>query len=239
MVIRDSTISTPLPSRAETGGRCHECGGALLVVCAVGNVGWLMSQDDFFLDLTSGVEFFSQVAPMRFPSGIEAISQVCGGRPYHFRRGDIIRVTSSTDATAIDVVTSPGVLDVDGELGASLSGPRGRASPSLTRQLMPWRGRPMVSPRGRVRVPIRKLTSRRGPPRVSPWKRARASPFVKSVVEVGLVVDIVDVVRVEEVAMSVAVTPGWSRSSASLRAVSSRTAASGVFVGSRGWLSLS
>ena len=46
---------------------------------------------------------------------------------------------------------------------------------------------------------IRKLTSRRGRPRVSPWKRARASPFVSKVVEVGLEVDVVDVVGVEEV----------------------------------------
>ena len=46
---------------------------------------------------------------------------------------------------------------------------------------------------------IRKLTSRRGRPRVSPWKRARTSPFVNSVVEVGLVVDVIDIVGVEEV----------------------------------------
>ena len=72
MVIRDLT-----------DGRCHECGNALLVGCSINNIGWLMSRDDFSCDLASGVEFFSQVTPMRFPLGIEAISQVSVGRSYH------------------------------------------------------------------------------------------------------------------------------------------------------------
>ena len=125
MVIRDLTISMPLPLRAETGGRCYECGGTLLVWCTVGNVGWLVSQGSFPHGLASGVEFLSQVAPTGFPSGLEVVSQVSIGRPYHFGRGYAIRVTSSTDAMAIAVVISPGVLDADGELGSSLSGPRG------------------------------------------------------------------------------------------------------------------
>ena len=45
----------------------------------------------------------------------------------------------------------------------------------------------------------KRLMLRRGHPRVSPWKRARVSTFVNSVVEVGLVVDVIDIVGVEEV----------------------------------------
>ena len=46
---------------------------------------------------------------------------------------------------------------------------------------------------------IGKLTFLRGRPRVSPWRRAHVSTFANSVVEVGLVVDVVDIVGVEEV----------------------------------------
>ena len=123
MVIRDSTISTPLPSRAETGGRCHECGGPLLVWCTVGNVGWLVSQGSFPHGLASGVEFLSQVASMGFPSGIEVVSQVSIGRPYHPWQGYVVQAVSLTGATTFGVIAHPGVLDANSELGASLSGP--------------------------------------------------------------------------------------------------------------------
>ena len=123
MVIRDLTISRPLPSRFRTDGLCHECGNALLVGYSINNVGQLVSRDDFSCVLTLGVEFFSQVTPMRFPSGIEAVSQVSVGRSYHPMQRYVIQATPSTDVATVDVIFLPGVLDADGELGASLLGP--------------------------------------------------------------------------------------------------------------------
>ena len=123
MVIRDLTISTPLSSRAGTGGRCHECGGALFVGCMVSNVGRLVSQSSFSRGLASGAEFLSQIASMGFPPGIEVVSQVSIGRPYHPWQGYVVQGTSSTGATTFGVVAHPGALYANGELGASLSGP--------------------------------------------------------------------------------------------------------------------
>ena len=124
-VIRDLTISAPFPSRVGTDGRCHKCGDALLVGCSINNVGWLVSQGDLSRDLASGVEFFSQVASTILPSGVEAVSQISVGRSYHPWQGYVIQAKPLTEAAIIDVVVSMRVLDAYGELGASLSGPRG------------------------------------------------------------------------------------------------------------------